>query len=123
MAGREETWVRWFYENYGHHPRVIDEESVAEYLRTYTQPGALRAVFGYYRAVPQDIEDNQKLEKLTIPVLGIGGGTSFGRGSEVEESLRRMASDDQALVFDDCGHWVPEEKADELPGAMIDFLS
>ncbi|MEN0136541.1 MAG: alpha/beta hydrolase [Rhodococcus sp. (in: high G+C Gram-positive bacteria)] len=122
ITGNEEVWIRWFYENYGAHPGVIDENAVHEYIRTYAKPGALRAGFGYYRAVAQDIADNEKLEPLTVPTLAVGGGVGFGRGAEVEQSLRRMAKDVEGLVLDNCGHWVPEEKPAELTAALIGFF-
>lgn len=122
VTGREEVFVRWFYENYGAHPRVIGEEAVAEYLRTYRTPGALRSGFALYRAVPQDIRDNSTLEKLTVPTLAMGGGVGFGRGAEVEESLRQMAVDVTGLVLGDCGHWIPEEKPREMAAAIVDFI-
>lgn len=122
ISGREEVFLRWFYENYGAHPAVIAEEAVTEYLRTYRTPGALRCGFAYYRAVPEDIRDNSTLDKLTVPTLALGGAVGFGRGAEVGESLRRMAVDVTGLVIDDCGHWIPEEKPREMAAAIVGFV-
>ncbi|PRY07805.1 alpha/beta fold hydrolase [Kineococcus rhizosphaerae] len=123
IVGREEVFVRWFYENYGHHQRVIAESAVQEYLRTYTTPGAMRTGFALYRNIGQDIADNQDLTPLTIPVLGVGGGTSWGRGEEVATSLRRMARDVTGVVLEDCGHWIPDEKPAELASLLTHFLA
>lgn len=123
ITGREEIFCRWFYENYGHHPMVLAEETVQEFLRSYTKPGALRAGFAYYRSIQQDIVDNAGRPKLSIPCLAIGGGTSMGRGHLVEASLRQMASNVTGLVLDGCGHWVPEEKPEELVSALTGFLA
>jgi pimeloyl-ACP methyl ester carboxylesterase len=122
VAGREETFLRWFYENYGHHRLVLTEETIQEFLRSYTKPGALRAGFAYYRSIQRDIADNAGRPKLTIPCLAVGGGTSMGRGHLVEASLKQMATDVTGIVLDECGHWVPEEKPEELASALIDFL-
>jgi pimeloyl-ACP methyl ester carboxylesterase len=122
IGGREEIFVRWFYENYGHHPRVIDEQAVQEYLRTYRTPGALRTGFALYRTVPQDIADNAGLPRLTLPALAIGGGTSWGRREEVAQSLGRMAADVTGVVFDGCGHWIPEEEPDRLAATLGEFI-
>ncbi|OZC55528.1 alpha/beta hydrolase [Rhodococcus sp. 06-621-2] len=122
IAGREEVWLRWFYENYGHNKYVLSEESIREFLRTYTSPGALRAGFAYYRSIDQDISDNRDLPPLAIPCLAVGGASGMGRGRVVEDSLSRMASDVRGVVFDECGHWVPEEKPDELVNALLRFL-
>ena len=39
-------------------PNAITEVDINEYVRTYSQPGAMRAGFSYYRELPKDIEDN-----------------------------------------------------------------
>ncbi|MFJ4207976.1 alpha/beta fold hydrolase [Paenarthrobacter sp. NPDC089675] len=122
VFGKEEIFCRWFYENYGSHPAVLREETIQEFLRSYTKPGALRAGFAYYRAIHQDVEDNANQQKLTIPCLAVGGGTGMGRGYLVEDSLRMMASDVTGSVLNDCGHWIPEEKPAELASVLIDFL-
>src|ERR1700761_1427702 len=115
VAGREDIYLGWFYRNYGAVP--LPDADIAEYLRVYRQPGALRAGFAYYRAIPQDMADNASVVarfKLPMPVLALGGDRSWGRRMEVVESLRRMAVDVQGGVVEDCGHWMPEEQPGEL---------
>jgi len=106
---------------------TITPEEEREYLRTYRQPGALRAGFSYYRARHQDVAHNEALleknGKLKIPVLALGGGKSFGRGIETLESLRRVATDVRGGVIDDCGHWMQEEKPREVTEALMTFLA
>lgn len=122
--GREHHYFNWFFDNYGHTQAAISTEAREEYLRTHTTPGALRSGFAYYRAIAQDVADNEALgEKLTIPTLAVGGGTSWGRAGEVATSLRQMAEKVEEIVFDECGHWVPEEKPMELANALRSFIS
>ena len=74
VAGREDIYLGWFYRTYGARPDAIGERDVAEYLRVYRQPGALRAGFSYYRAIPRDIADNAATlarSKLPMPVLAL----------------------------------------------------
>lgn len=117
VTGREEQYLGWFYDNYGHRKDVITPEERAEYLRTYSQPEALRAGFEYYRALEQDARDNERLardRRISIPVLAIGGASGWGRGTEVAESLSRLVDDVTGAVVDEAGHWVPEEQPAEL---------
>ncbi len=74
IAGREDIYFGWFYRNYGARP--LPEADIAEYLRTYRQPGALRAGFSYYRAIPQDIADNAA---LAAPFEAAHAGAGAGR--------------------------------------------
>jgi pimeloyl-ACP methyl ester carboxylesterase len=95
-------------------------------LRIYRQPGALRAGFGYYRAIPRDVADNQAIAatfKLPMPVLALGGDSSWGRRMEVMESLRRMAVDVRGGMIENCGHWMPEEQPAELLRQLLAFFA
>ncbi len=125
VHGRERLYIGWFYRTFGYRPDAIDEADIDEYARTYAQPGAMRAGFAFYRALPQDAADNAaivKRLKLPMPVLGIGGANGCGRGAEVGELLRRVAVDVRAEIFTECGHWIPEEQPARLVGALREFL-
>ena len=126
ILGREEIYLRWFYRTFGHRPDAISENDIAEYLRTYAQPGAMRAGFEYYRALPQDAADNAEIVarfKLPMPVLAIGGGGGRGRGAEPEQSLRRVATNVRGEIIGACGHWVPEEQPERLARLLLTFFA
>ena len=128
--GREHIYLSWFYRTFAYRADAIGPTDLAEYLRTYSQPGAMRAGFAYYRALMQDIADNEALlanAKLPMPVLAIGGGVSYphgrGRGSAPEQSLRGVALDVRGEVVADCGHFIPEEAPDLLVDRLLAFFN
>ena len=125
VTGREDIYFGWFYRNYGARP--LTDEEIAEYLRTYRQPGALRAGFSYYRAIPQDIADNAAGVaagfRLPMPVLALGGDSAWGRRMEVMESLQRLAVDVRGGVIANCGHWMPEEQPEEVLRRLLSFFA
>lgn len=129
--GREEVYLGWFYRTFSLRPDAVGPEDMAEYLRTYRQPGAMRAGFEYYRALERDAADNNHELKargpLPMPVLAIGGAAGYpharGRGTEPEQSLRRVARDVRGLVIADCGHQVPEEQPERLADALEAFFA
>jgi pimeloyl-ACP methyl ester carboxylesterase len=59
VQGREDVYLAWFYRTFAYRPDAIGPDDLAEYLRTYRQPGAMRAGFAFYRAIAQDAADNQ----------------------------------------------------------------
>ncbi len=125
IAGREALYLGWFYENYGARPDAIAPEAVAEYLRTYSQPGALQAGFDYYRNIPTDIAQNETIVaefKLPMPVLALGGSEGWGRGTEVLESCRRVATNVSGGVIAGAGHWIPEEQPEVLSEHLLAFF-
>jgi hypothetical protein len=49
------------YRSFSWQPDAFGAADLDEYLRTYTQPGALSAGFAYYRNIPVDTADNRAL--------------------------------------------------------------
>src|SRR2546423_160384 len=103
LHGWPQTWFMWreiipglaalylgfFYRTFGARPDAIPEAAQQEYLRTYRQPGAMRAGFSLCRATPQDVADNEAFlaqGKLAMPVLCYGGASGRGRGNAAIES-------------------------------------
>jgi pimeloyl-ACP methyl ester carboxylesterase len=130
VAGRERIYLQWFYQTFSYRPGAIDAAALDEFTRTYSQPGAMRAGFAYYRAMPEDARHNANLLaagfRLPMPVLAIGGGVSYphgrGRGADVEASMRRVAMNVRGLVIPDCGHFVADETPDVLAHHLLDFF-
>ena len=128
VRGRERIYLGWFYQAFSWRREAFAAADIDEYLRTYTQPGALAAGFAYYRNIPRDAADNRALLdsgfRLPMPVLAVGGGRAEarGRGTEPEESLRAIAADVTGAVIADCGHFVPEERPDELAALLLEHF-
>ena len=59
---------------------------------------------------------------ITVPVLALGGDSSWGRRLEPGECLRHFAADVTADVVADSGHFVPEEQPAALVGHLRAFL-
>lgn len=127
FEGREHLVINWLFENYGYLPNCIPEADRQEYLRTYVKPGAMRALYGFYRALPQDAEDNRAWlaanGKLKMPVLALGGNKSFGRGMETLESLQRVAENVRGGVIPNSGHWVVEEQPEFVADEVLKFFA
>ncbi len=67
-------------------------------------------------------EELAQLGKLAIPVLGISGGAGRGRGTELEDSLRRVAEAPVCHVLDGVGHMVPEEAPEKTAALLSAFF-
>jgi pimeloyl-ACP methyl ester carboxylesterase len=130
VAGRERIYLQWFYQTFAYKPGAIDEAALDEFVRTYSQPGALRAGFNYYRSMSEDAKVNTAQLatgfRLPMPVLGVGGAVSYphgrGRGADVEASMRRVATDVRGAIIPECGHFVPEEAPEMLSRLLLEFL-
>ena len=128
VAGREREYLGWFYREFCWQRGAIAQADIDEYLRCYTQPGAMRAGFEYYRALPQDKADNRALLdagfRLPMPALALGGARAEarGRGEEPLESLRAIASNVTGGAIAECGHFIPEEQPALLAERLLGFF-
>ncbi len=128
VAGRERVYLSWFYREFCWQRGAIAQADIDEYLRSYSKPGAMRAGFEYYRALPQDKADNQALYdsgfRLPMPALALGGARAEarGRGTEPLKSLRAIASNVTGGAIPECGHFIPEEQPQVLAERLLAFF-
>jgi pimeloyl-ACP methyl ester carboxylesterase len=124
VAGRERIYLDHVWNTFAAHPERITEETRSHYAALYAQPGAMRADFAQFGAFDQDAADNRAFVsaggRLNMPVLAIGGETSFG--PQMAEIMRTAAVDVQEGVVPDAGHWVMEENPQATIGLVRDFI-
>jgi pimeloyl-ACP methyl ester carboxylesterase len=101
----------------------MGEDEVAEYVRAYSRPGALRAGFAYYRALRGDVPQNiaYAKTKLRMPILAIGGALSHG--DEPFRQLQVIAEDVKGAVIENAGHHIASEQPEELALVLTKFFN
>ncbi len=123
VAGREDIFFgAEFDASAGTHK--LPDYAVKYYIDTLAaDPDALRGSFGFYRAIPVTIAQNEqrKTRRLTLPVLAIGGEESTGEG--VGNTMKLAADDVQTMVLTGSGHWVAEQAPEQLLAALTAFLA
>jgi pimeloyl-ACP methyl ester carboxylesterase len=126
VEGREDIYLRHMFSKAGARPDAVSEEAQAEYIRAYSQPGAMRAGFNYYREMARDVRDNKAFMakgKLAMPLMVYGGGNKVvGRGTYAMDSWQRVASDVRGGVAEGCGHWIPEERPAWVVERLLEFF-
>jgi pimeloyl-ACP methyl ester carboxylesterase len=97
-------------------------------VRTYLDnlasvPGALRGSFGFYRAWDVTTAQNAQraTQKLTTPVLAVGGAESAADG--VGKTMMLAADNVQTVVIPGAGHWVAEQAPGPMLAALTSFLA
>ncbi len=127
VEGREDLYLRHMFSKAGARPDAISEEAQREYIRAYSQPGAMRAGFNYYREMARDTRDNKGFiaqGKLQMPLMVYGGGNKIvGRSMHAVDSWQRVASDVRGGVAEGCGHWIPEERPAWVVERLQEFLA
>lgn len=122
-AGRERAYLGTFFHSKTLNSMAFSEADIDEYAKMYAAPGAMRAGFEIYRAFPQDCEDNRQSmqQKLTIPVLALGGQGSAGEVM-MGDMMREVAENVTARMVPNSGHYVSEENPEFIAGQLLEFL-
>jgi pimeloyl-ACP methyl ester carboxylesterase len=60
-------------------------------------------------------------QKLTTPLLALGA--SMGSAPDLYQAMKPLAEHLEGGVIEDCGHYIPEEKPEELARLILDFFS
>jgi pimeloyl-ACP methyl ester carboxylesterase len=123
VAGRERIYLDRFWNEFSATPAKFSEASRAHYAALYARPGAMHAGFSQFAAFDQDAVDNKAFlaaGKLTMPVLAVGGGKSFG--PMMTTVMRFAATDVTEAVIPDSGHWLMEEQPAATVKVVRDFL-
>jgi pimeloyl-ACP methyl ester carboxylesterase len=124
VAGRERIYLDRFWNEFSATPARFTEPSREHYAKLYAMPGAMHSGFEQFAAFDQDVVDNRAFMardgKLAMPVLALGGEKSFG--VTMAEVMRAGASNVQAGVVPDSGHWIMEENPKATTAMVRAFL-
>jgi pimeloyl-ACP methyl ester carboxylesterase len=129
VQGKEMTYLSWHYQNLAYNPAAITQAAINEYVSHYSAPGAMRAGFEYYRAIPQDAIQNQNYSKtkLTMPVLALGGEyiPLFGGNitMPIVYGMKILAQNVQGVTVPNSGHYIAEEQPVFLVKSLNNFFS
>lgn len=125
VAHDVETFLRALFGPKCHNPERFIEEGIAEYTRAYSQPGALRAGFAYYKAM---FAENRALDResagqrITDPLLVLWGNSGgMGQAVDVLGMWRDEALKVEGRGFDEAGHYLPEEAPEGVVAELLRF--
>ena len=125
-AGRERLYLQHFYQRLAFNQDAITEADLDLYASAYSAAGAMRAGFELYRAFDQDAQDNKaalkKKGRLTMPVLALGGTSSFFLPI-AKPMLAEVAKHVTVAPIPDAGHWIAEENPKALLAELLSFCN
>jgi pimeloyl-ACP methyl ester carboxylesterase len=124
IKGRERLFLEHFWQTLSPHPETFPEADRRIYAKAYAQEGAMRAAFEMFKTFDrQDAADNRQFAatKLPIPVLTIEGDKAMGGALEIQ--ARIIASNVTSIVLRDTGHWLMEQRPEELKAELKDFFA
>ncbi len=108
----------------------ISDEEVAHYVKVYSQPGALRGGFNYYRAAADEDPPQWQADahrQLATPFLFLFGArrvrTAEAMGAGLlEDAWRPIFPKAQARNLGHYGHFLQWEAPEQVNHALLAFL-
>jgi haloacetate dehalogenase len=128
LAGQNiAAYLGYFFERWTYQRHALDADAVAEYVRAFSQPGALRAGFDDYRAsfpddAGHDDADYEAGKRVTQPLLALWGANGLLGTLPALEIWQEYADDVTGGALAGCGHFLPEEQPDEVVAHLRKFL-
>jgi pimeloyl-ACP methyl ester carboxylesterase len=104
-------------------PDWLTEEELAYYVREFTRTGFTGGI-NWYRNLDRNWELTERVDgnKITMPSLFIGGAFDPVLMMTPPSVMDGWLEDHRGSVLvDGAGHWVQQEKPDEVNAALIDF--
>jgi pimeloyl-ACP methyl ester carboxylesterase len=125
VEGRERTFLDHFWMSFSGNPDAvaISEEDRQAYTKVYARKGAMQAGLGYFKGFPIDAKDNQefmKSGKLSMPILVIEGERAMG--GALTAQANEAGSNVKSIILKGAGHWLMEERPQEVHTAIVEFL-
>ena len=126
IPGREQIYLKHFYDKLACNSAAITDADLYHYTLAYSQPGAIRAGLGVYRALEKDAEENQgwinKNGKLAVPTLGLVGKESM-LASIAEEMLGEVHEQAAGVhMVEGADHWIAEENPEGFVEGVLGFV-
>lgn len=124
VQGKEEAYLQQFFDRLIHNAGAITADDLAEYVRAYSQPDAMRAAMDIYRALPEDatwnVECRATLGKSKVPCLLLNGKQS-DHDQEATGLGDQFYSQFTCDSVAESGHYVAEENPTGFVNALLRF--
>ena len=130
IEGREEIYLRHIFRDWCINKYPISDEDVAHYVKAYSQPGALRGGFSYYRAAAYEDPPDWRADaerQMDTPMLFLFG-VRRARTAEVmgagplAEAWRRFFPNAVGKDLGNYGHFLQWETPEAVNRELVEFL-
>jgi pimeloyl-ACP methyl ester carboxylesterase len=119
LEGRFHLVQSWVFDR-----MLVDKKSINDfdrkvYAKAYETKDAIMSSNGWYQAFPEDIQDIKKMKMIEAPSLGLGSTAGL---TMLQSSLAGYIKNLQLREIKNSGHFIQEEKPDEVASSILEFL-
>ena len=105
---------------------VFSPEDLAEYEKSWNQPGAINSAVNYYRANFSKFFTKPEVaeQRIKVPTLFIYGEKDHAVVPETVQNVQQFIDAQYSeLRIPNAAHWVQQEAAEEVNAALLEFLN
>lgn len=106
------------------HAERFDDDAIRPYRDAASEPGALRAMINWYRALPFELRAARvhRDTVITTPTLMVWGEQDIALGKELTDRTDELVSDLTLRFLPDASHWVQQDQPDVVNRMLVAFL-
>jgi pimeloyl-ACP methyl ester carboxylesterase len=100
---------------------TFTEDDREKYVAAWSQPGALSAMIGWYRAMFKAVEPGTRrryARRIQMPTLILWGEQDIALGVELAEESVNWLENGRLIRYPDNTHWIVDELADEVAAQL-----
>lgn len=101
---------------------TFKNEDIAEYKKSWSQPGAMTAMINWYRAIVRHRPKMPEDPRVTVPTLMLWGKQDVALSHRMAQPSIDYCDDGKLVSFEDATHWVQHDAADEVNHLLLEFL-
>ncbi|MEI6126639.1 MAG: alpha/beta hydrolase [Pseudomonadota bacterium] len=116
-TGRSKSLIPSYYNK-----AIVTDEVLEAYLQAGRTPNAIAALAGMMRTSGNEVYEGVSTQ-ITTPALLIWSRNNKNNPLADGERLQKEIKGSQLIIIEDSGHYVQEEKPDELAGAIRHYLN
>ncbi len=102
---------------------AFPDEVLAKYQEAMSKPGAMTAALNYYRQLfRHPLRTSESNVSIAAPTLLVWGEQDIALGIELTYGLEQWVPDISIKRIPDSGHWVQQEKPNQVNALLAEFL-
>lgn len=103
-------------------PGTFSEADLAEYRKSWAQPGALTGILNWYRGAVRAYPKVQPDPRVKVPTLILWGKNDIALKVEMAQASVDLCNDGRLVYFDKATHWVSHEELERVNNLIGEFL-
>lgn len=103
-------------------PGTFSDEELGGYRDAWGQPGALRSMIHWYRALTRTKPQRPKNRRVTVPTRIVWGRRDTALVAELAQRSADECDRAEVIMIDDATHWLHHEQPERISRLIVEFL-